>query len=353
MNKIISEFQTIPSINTAVLFKYVEFLESHKTDDSCYEIHHALPRCLFPEYENLRLNPFNAYKLLPSDHVIAHYLLSKICDDERLKYAFNSMLNLVVKYRDPSTDIKTFMTTDEYNEFRSNFKDVVRESRFCKQHKGSKWMIKGSKCKHVLKEDIQEHINNGWTFGRTHFKNKIWIHNGEVSFRINENEFEYYFKLGWIKGRKSGDVLRDKVGITKNNIDKQVSRQELEKYLNDGWVLGSSSKSTKDMKRIKKNGVNKTVKTSELQKYLNDGWELGSVQYHPELNIKHVYINKDGANKRIKIEELESYIENGWSRGQTSSKSRYVNNGIINKRVDPNRYDDYLANGWKPGMKKR
>ena len=64
--------------------RYINFinkcLDKNKnlSDDIYTETHHILPKSLFPEYKNLKHNPWNGIKLTYRQHYIAHFILAKI-----------------------------------------------------------------------------------------------------------------------------------------------------------------------------------------------------------------------------------------------------------------------------------
>jgi hypothetical protein len=43
-----------------------------------YEAHHILPKCIYPEFANFKLNPWNKALLTPEEHYVAHQLMIKI-----------------------------------------------------------------------------------------------------------------------------------------------------------------------------------------------------------------------------------------------------------------------------------
>ena len=45
--------------------------------DEYFETHHILPKCIFPQYKNLKINAWNLSYLTPREHFIAHKLLIK------------------------------------------------------------------------------------------------------------------------------------------------------------------------------------------------------------------------------------------------------------------------------------
>lgn len=64
---------------------YFDFMESRqklsrsKSDETYYELHHILPKSIYPEYAKL---PGNLVLLTPREHFLAHYLLTKIFEGE-------------------------------------------------------------------------------------------------------------------------------------------------------------------------------------------------------------------------------------------------------------------------------
>lgn len=59
--------------------EYIDFIEENRTGRLKYktETHHILPKCLFPEYKDLKIHPWNSVELSHRNHFIAHYILAK------------------------------------------------------------------------------------------------------------------------------------------------------------------------------------------------------------------------------------------------------------------------------------
>lgn len=64
-----------------------------------YENHHILPRSLFPDYSNLKDNPWNGVLLTYREHILCHYLIYKHYKkygttkfESKMMYALNGML---------------------------------------------------------------------------------------------------------------------------------------------------------------------------------------------------------------------------------------------------------------------
>lgn len=91
MNSIYQELSKLPH-NPHFLKRYCKFIETFHMSGSVS--HHALPRALFPQYENLKHNPWNDSKLGFRHHYIAHWLLWKAFPNNVSMYkAFWGMTN--------------------------------------------------------------------------------------------------------------------------------------------------------------------------------------------------------------------------------------------------------------------
>lgn len=338
-------FKQSYSVDEKFLETYLDFLETKETNEEG-EVHHILPRSLFPEFSDLRIFPFNGVNLLYSDHVKAHYLLTKVVENNQTIFAFNAMFSFKKEER------ANILSEEEYNSLKSKYRNTVRESKFVTRLYGARWMTKNGKSKNVSKECIEEYLKNGWEFGCIHFKNKVWVSKGNTNIRIKKQELQKYLQNGYSKGRTKDSTMQNKVSLYKDNKSIFIPKEELQKFLNDGWKRGIISKSTKGMVRVYKGDENKTINKGDIDKFLKDGWKLGSKQNHPEIKKgSYIYVNNGKIIKRIPPELEEEYKNKGFVRGQLSLY--YINNGIINKRVFENEIENYLKSGWVRGMKKR
>lgn len=338
-------FRQTYNVDEKSLETYLDFLEVKETNEEG-EVHHILPRSLFPEFSNLRIFPFNSVNLLYSDHVKAHYLLTKVVENDKIVFAFNMMFSFKESER---ADI---LSEEEYNDLKSKYRNIVKSSKFVTRLNGSRWMIKNGKSKNVSKECIEEYLQNGWEFGCLNFKDKVWANKDNINIRIEKQKLQKYILNGYNRGRTKDSMMQNKVGIYKDNKSVFIPKEELQKFLNDGWKKGIISKSTKGMVRVYKGDKNKTISKCDIDKFLNDGWMLGSKQNHPEIKkCSYIYVNNGEIIKRIPPELEEEYKNKGFVRGHL--KLYYVNNGITNKRVLENEIENYLKSGWVRGMKKR
>lgn len=338
-------FKQSYSVDEKFLETYLDFLEIEETSEEG-EVHHILPRSLFPEYSDLRIFPFNGVNLLYSDHVKAHYLLTRVVENDQIVFAFNMMFSF------KKVERANILSEEEYNYLKPRYRNAVRKSRFVTRLYGVRWMTKNGKTKQVEKEHIEEYLKNGWKFGCLSFKNKVWVNKDNINIRVEKKELQKYLQRGYNKGRTKDSTMQNKVGLYKDNKSIFIPKEELQKFLNDGWKEGIISRSTKGMVRIYKGDTNKTINESEIDKFLKDGWKLGSKQNHPEIKKgSYIYVNNGEVVKRISPELEEEYKSKGFVRGQPSLY--YINNGIVNKRVLESEIEDYLKSGWIKGMKKR
>ncbi|AWY10344.1 mobile endonuclease [Acinetobacter phage AM101] len=111
--------------NLDIVNQYVDFINANKlpqdTDrsDVHYEVHHILPKSLFPEYE---YEPTNLVKLKLYDHYVAHYIIAKTKDPKML-YAFNMMS----RAKKAMTDDQLAEAAEMYAEHKQEFIEMVRE----------------------------------------------------------------------------------------------------------------------------------------------------------------------------------------------------------------------------------
>lgn len=71
--------------------RYVNFIHSVKSKPTdIIEVHHILPKSLFPSYKNLSIHKWNAVKLTLRQHIIAHIMLHHIFGG-KMSFALNRM----------------------------------------------------------------------------------------------------------------------------------------------------------------------------------------------------------------------------------------------------------------------
>lgn len=105
---------------------YVEYITSNvlckstTRDEEQYEVHHILPRSLFPEYE---FEPLNLVKLKLYDHFVAHYLIAKT-KNPKMVYAFNMMNRVKTGFTDDQLEQAAMM----YADFREELSRIISKT---------------------------------------------------------------------------------------------------------------------------------------------------------------------------------------------------------------------------------
>jgi hypothetical protein len=80
--------------NTHHLNRYIRFITTFIGDKKVKgvtEMHHICPKSIFPEFTNLKTHPWNKVHLQARAHFIAHRMLCKAFNDNRLQFAFWAM----------------------------------------------------------------------------------------------------------------------------------------------------------------------------------------------------------------------------------------------------------------------
>jgi hypothetical protein len=85
------------------LKRYLKFIEACTNatlpDGEYTEHHHICPSSMFPEYRNLRLNPWNDAVLSARQHFIAHWMLAKAVNTRGMWYALKVLTKASNKYQ--------------------------------------------------------------------------------------------------------------------------------------------------------------------------------------------------------------------------------------------------------------
>lgn len=61
-------------------------LERGSKDNAYYERHHILPKSIYPQFANIKTNPWNMVLLTAREHFIAHLLLAKVFKTNKRNY---------------------------------------------------------------------------------------------------------------------------------------------------------------------------------------------------------------------------------------------------------------------------
>ena len=179
--------------------------------------------------------------------------------------------------------------------------------KLVKKNTGGVYINKDNISKHILIDELQTYLDNGWelgsisaSLGGQQIRNKIWITNGIDNKRVFLEDFESNYKLnGYVRGR-SNFIIRNKqntnankIRIYKDDIELCIDEKELDEYLKQGYKRGGKKrKRTKQLSEESKNNMKNSnwlkgkkvinngtrviaVLPSDLDIYLNNGWNLG------------------------------------------------------------------------------
>ena len=175
-------------VSNELLNEYIVFcIENNNLFEDYCEVHHILPRCKFPEYENLKTHAFNKTALSLSNHTKAHELLVAAYPITSFKYACNLMsfaTNSDIKSL--SARIAAEIMWEKYRSDLELFDDLrEKQSKASKKHwesfrnsetyfgwveSRSKWMKEGQ-AKEMARIFYEE--MNGSEFMSNHFK-EMW-----------------------------------------------------------------------------------------------------------------------------------------------------------------------------------
>ncbi len=112
-------------------FKFVNYIQNNTTQirKRGFHKHHILPKSIFPKYDNLNNNKWNALYVEPRVHYLLHWLLSK---------AFGGPMNLAFIFMNTHTN-KNFQTGSLYQL-------ALQNPNFTKSfalNKGRSWVTNG------------------------------------------------------------------------------------------------------------------------------------------------------------------------------------------------------------------
>ena len=187
---------------------------------------------------------------------------------------------------------------------------------------GRTHVMKGEECKFILKEELQQYLDDGWEQkskcrGRiSPTKGMIWICKGGEHKIIKKEELQQYLDDGWTRARNVRPLLGT-ICILKNDVEKYIQKEELQQYLDDGWV--KKGKSRNKGKVTVFDPITKLYIQVEKTNPRYVSGELKTKLQISNTNAKNTkYINKDGQVKRVKVDKLTEYLDNGWVIGMKS-----------------------------------
>ena len=181
----------------------------------------------------------------------------------------------------------------------------------------------GKEQRYILKEEVEEYENAGWTRG------SLYKHSQETIDKIvksRNNFYELHPEKLKEKGRKVSESKKGHVVISDEQKN-QISETLKEYYKNHKpYIAGKhhTEEARARMSEIKRgrvwinNGqISKLIKNEEYTEYINNGWVDGRINVnHIKTNKNKVLVNNGIINKLIPASELEEYISNGWNKGR-------------------------------------
>ncbi len=140
-----------------------------KNKEIYFEEHHILPRCMFPEYENLKVYTWNSVLLTPREHFICHYLLCKMVI--RNSPAWHKLVRaFTFMYSSSSCHSKRYVNSKLYEFARRNIGQIMSEAQTGELNSqfGTTWLISYSTSTtiKVSNDKVDEYLAKGFTKGR-------------------------------------------------------------------------------------------------------------------------------------------------------------------------------------------
>lgn len=328
---------------------------SKSTSDEYTEMHHILPKSLFPEYKD---DKNNLVQLSLREHFVAHLLLWKITKDSKMALAVFLMSQ------------NNIMTINNSRMF-----ETIRSNMFTS--KGMVWIHKGDVRKYVPADDVNKQLELGWSLGMYDVK-CTWVYKDNLRKMIRINQLNEHLDNDWKLG-----FSHNYIWVNKNGKAEFIDSSELDSWLDDGWTKGIGFGTTSNKIMMNKDGARCFIDNSDKNSYISMGWDVGTDLTHRHLGKRK--IQKGELIKFVEESDLENMLSNGWSlaefglegkrwinngvreqpildtdvipkgwrSGRLSSKKQgsvYMNDGARNKMVNQSDADAYLSKGWKFGM---
>ena len=124
--------------NAHYVKKYLSFIAkfSQNLSEDYQEKHHVLPRCMFPEYSDLKVNEWNSVMLSGRAHYIAHWMLAKAFPTSPIVHAFWFMsITPKSSKREMKSTARVYEIAKKLHA-KTISEDTVRAAKISKAHKG-------------------------------------------------------------------------------------------------------------------------------------------------------------------------------------------------------------------------
>lgn len=243
------------------------------SDHIYYELHHILPRSIYPEFVNLKAHKWNGVLLTAREHFICHKLLVRMASTDVRKA---KMLQAVM-YLITSNNDKITITSREYEWYRTRSAiahSVLITGKYTKEKAssyGKKWysnLTTGQSMQYLPSE-----MPDGWTIGRAAFKKENNSVTGTKWYHDPATGDNGMFKDGkapvsWIKGRGG---IKSKGKASYYNLTTGETKRFLPGQEPNGWLSGNLSIrgriiSNHTKQKIRFKSLNQKVRSKGLPK---------------------------------------------------------------------------------------
>lgn len=210
-------------VNREYLEKYLYLVLNYKSESEYTELHHILPKSLFPQYKK---DKWNLVRLSAKDHFYAHYYLHKALPGEpNMTFGLWGMCNQKSpnhkdrEYIDNHTEELSFI----YEEARLAHSKLFQERQILNNTMAGRTKEKSPFFgKKRPKEVVDKMKNNHWSKWR-----KPWNHN-MADKSVWLNAIQIY--NSWLENKKCGfKALETKLGLRRNSLN------TIHSHFKNGW----------------------------------------------------------------------------------------------------------------------
>lgn len=348
-NSFIGQYFSIFAVSDTHLNRYIKLIEfvqaNPYSDDVITEDHHILPRSIFPEFENLKENPWNCIKLSLRHHFIAHWILSNtfikgkprgcmklgfwsMCFSSKTRISSRVFELARRKMRETLTGrIRIHNDTIEKNILAEELDAMVSDGWKIGKHPShviqNIWINNGIKNKRVFDEELESHLNVGWIRGvteqTTRYRGYVWVNDGTIVKSVNKDVAAEMVASGWKRGKLHHTIARGLISINNGQKTIRVHPDDVLSYEMKGWVVGHTNKPTEGKLYVNDGSRCKVVTQEEHDELISQGWRHGML---PRNKPRKFYINKDGKAIKVLPDDIDDYIRAGWNHGMGPKKSK-------------------------------
>lgn len=352
--------------NPHYLNKYIKFIESCKSKNSLSEnlgqteIHHICPKAddLFPEFINLKKNPWNSIILTTHQHILAHVILWKTYGGSQLTslYYMLNIQNSETKYNDRK--IPTSLTIRYAVKIREEY-FASRKGKACyKDSDNNKYLLHnddpliqelnlvGNNKGLVFSEESKENLRRSKDTNR---KTKLYFLDKKVSVKINSDEYDKLIEEGWHNPRTPEDYdYIDKLRYEK--VSDKMSGRARYCYPN-GTFYGMITKedpAIKEFNLVWMDTDNAKDQRKRRQTLAAEALTGSEIYNNGSIEIRFKSGDDTNGWNKGRLERTELHKENFANAIQQANLNKtYWNNGIICKKL-PN--GEFPGEGWSTGM---